>query len=159
MSTNTNTEQGLTLFTLTQPDLAGIVGFKHTERKNNEQTVVGMTLTLEGKKDTAKRLNKPQKSTEVSEEMLRLSNRIKEIGVAEVLKMAASPEWTGANVRVTKNKSGVKRFALALVSVPDKRQISRDQLAKALAAMTEDEQIAIMEEAEAKRAEANAIEA
>lgn len=155
---STNTETGLALFTLTQPDLTGIVGFKQTERKNNENTVVGMTLTLEGKKDAAKRLGKPQKSSEVTEELLRLGNRIKEIGVAEVLKMAASPEWTGANVRVTKNKAGVKRFALALVSVPDKRQLTKEQLAKALATMSEEEQIAVMEQAEAIKGEKAAIE-
>ena len=96
--------------------------------KNADKQVVGLSLTLESRRDMAKRLQLPTKSSALDEQILATSNRIKEIGIGEALKMAASPEWTGARVAVTRNKAGVKRFTLALMSVADKRTVTREQL-------------------------------
>jgi hypothetical protein len=152
-------ENALVLFELTQPDLTGIVGFKQTERRNAENRMVGVSLKMEDKKDTAKRLGKPVKSTEVAEERLKRSNHIKEIVVAEILKMATSPGWTGSTARLTRNQNGDSRFAFSLVTVRDKHQLTKAELAKALAQLSDDEQTEVMDKVEAFRGEAAAIEA
>jgi hypothetical protein len=156
MSTNTN--KALTLFQLTQPSFEGLLGFKQTERINNENDVVGLTLTVEGISDTAKRLGVTRKDPKVADARIALTNKIKEVGVSEAIKMLADPGWTGANIKSTVNQKGIKRFALALISVPDSRAISRENMAKELAKMSEDEQTAIMEEAEAIKAGKKVIE-
>lgn len=153
-----NTNNTLELFQFTQPGTLD-VGFVQKTRQNADKQVVGLSLTLESRRDMAKRLQLPTKSSALDEAILATSNRIKEIGIGEALKMAASPEWTGARVAVTRNKAGVKRFTLALMSVADKRTVSREQIVKALAGMTEDEQIRAMEEAEALAKGQKAIEA
>jgi len=144
---NTNNNKTLELFQFTTPNVP-TTGFVQKQRLNADKELVGLSLTLESRRDASKRLNLPAKSAALDEQILATSNRIKEIGIGEALKMAASPEWTGARVAVTRNKSGVKRFTLALMSVADKRTVSREQIVKALAEMTEDEQIAVMEQAE-----------
>ena len=153
-----NTNNTLELFQFTQPTVP-TEGFVQKTRQNADKQVVGLSLTLESRRDMAKRLQLPTKSSALDEQILATSNRIKEIGIGEALKMAASPEWTGARVAVTRNKAGVKRFTLALMSVADKRTVTKEQLVKALAGMTEDEQVAILEEAEAQAKGQKAIEA
>lgn len=150
---STNAEKGLTLFQLTQPSFEGLLGFKQTERKNNENATIGLTLTIEGVSDTAKRLGLTQKNPLVADARRKVADKIKEVGVTEAVKMLGSPEWTGANIKTTVNKKGIKRFALALISVPDQRAVTRETMVKELAKMSEDEQVAIMEEAESYKAE------
>jgi Flp pilus assembly protein CpaB len=153
-----NANNTLELFQFTQP-VVPADGFVQKTRQNADKQVVGLSLTLESRRDAAKRLQLPTKSSALDEAILATSNRIKEIGIGEALKMAASPEWTGARVAVTRNKAGVKRFTLALMSVADKRTVTKEQIVKALAGMTEDEQVAILEEAEAQAKGQKAIEA
>ena len=158
MSTKLNENGELVLFAYTQPDMA-MDGLTQTARKNQDGSVVGLNLTLESRKDMSSRLKLGPKSSELMAKRLEASNRIKEIGIGEALKMAASPEWTGARVAVSRNKAGTKRFSLSLVTVKDGRTVTEEQLVKALAAMPEDERLALLEQAETSSKGVEVVEA
>jgi hypothetical protein len=137
-------------------DLTGNV--KLGQRKNDAGEVTGLTVSLESRKQVAKLMGVKQKSSAVTEALLKTSDAIKQASLREVVVLAGSQEWTGGTVRVTRGKNGLTRKSFAFHTVDRTPGIKAEDVARALAAMSEDEQIAIMEKAEAMKAEANATE-
>lgn len=137
-------------------DLTGNI--KQGQRKNDAGEVTGLTISLESRKVVAKALGVKQKSSAVTEALLKTSDAIKQASMREVVVLASAPEWTGGSVRVTRSKNGVVRKTFAFNTVDRQPGIKKDDIAAALASMTEDEQIAVYEKAEAIKAEKNATE-
>ncbi len=144
-------ETQIALFNLTTPELSTVVGLAQKQKLNDKNELVGITLSLEKRKDAAKRFGLVGKTNvdALNKVLLGLSDKIKEASIGEFAQMAASPEWTGSRMSVSVNKSGVKRATMSLVSVNrQSHKVTPEQLAEALASMSEEQQIAIMEKAE-----------
>lgn len=148
----TTTENKLALFQHTQPDL--IEGLFTKEKANDAGKVTSLTLALETRKTVAKRLGvapNKENADKIDAEILRMKDTLKMAGIGEIAKLAASPEWTGSAFRISTNKSGSKTratFALETVNRLGHR-ISDEQLVKALANLSEEQQLAMIEKADA----------
>ena len=145
---NTTNETTLELFQFTKPADQFPAGMTTMKRSDNGS--VAVTLALEKRKDAAKRLNLTGKANAnaLTSALLGLSDKLKAAATGEFVKLAASDEWTGGRFVVRQSKNGGKRATLSLVSVQRQAQISQDDVVKALASMTEDQQVAILEKAE-----------
>lgn len=144
----TNNKQ-LALFTFTAPVL--LPGLNLTEKKGENGATLSMMLSLDKRKEIKRATQKDGDA--LTAHILGLSDVIKQHGIGEFAKLAASEDWTGGNFKITESKSGKRRATMSLVSVNrEAKSISQDQLAKALANMSEDEQIKLMEMAEALKA-------
>jgi hypothetical protein len=141
-----NMNNQVQLFSYTQPDFAGLV---QSSRKNDAGSVVAMSLTLQKRKETAKRLGLPLKSDAVSRELLAQADRLQEITVGEIVKMVSSGKWTGAGARASVNKQGQQRRTFSFVSVDrDNKSISPEAMVSALAKMSPEDRKKFMAEAE-----------
>ncbi len=131
-------ETQIALFSLTTPAIS--TGLQQKQKLNDKQELVGITLSLEKRKDIAKRMGLPTKgagSEQLDKVLLGLSDKIKEASIGEFAQMAASPDWTGSRMSVSVNKAGVKRATMSLVSVNrQSHKVTPEQLTEALAAMT-----------------------
>ena len=145
---NTTNETTLELFQFTKPADQFPSGMTTMKRSDNGS--VAVTLALEKRKDAAKRLNLTGKANAnaLTSALLGLSDKMKAAATGEFVKLAASDEWTGGRFVVRQSKNGQKRATLSLVSVQRQAQISQEDVVKALASMTEDQQVAILEKAE-----------
>ena len=146
-----NANQTLELFQFTKPESqfpAGMTTFKKADNGS-----MAITLALEKRKVAAMRLGLTGKANaaELTSELLSMSDRMKEAALGEFVKLGASPDWTGGRFVVRQSKNGQKRATLSLVSVQRQAAISQEDVVKALASMTEDQQLAILEKAEAFR--------
>jgi hypothetical protein len=142
---NTTTETTLELFQFTKPESQFPVGM--TTSKQYENGSLSVTMALEKRKDAAKRLGLTGNA--LTSALLGLSDKMKAAATGEFVKLAASDEWTGGRFVVRQSKNGQKKRAtLSLVSVQRQAQISQEDVVKALASMTEDQQVAILEKAE-----------
>ena len=145
---NTTNETTLELFQFTKPADQFPSGMTTMKRSDNGS--VAVTLALEKRKDAAKRLNLTGKANAnaLTSALLGLSDKMKAAATGEFVKLAASDEWTGGRFVVRQSKNGQKRATLSLVSVQRQAAISQEDVVKALASMTEDQQVAILEKAE-----------
>lgn len=155
-----NTTQNLELFQFTQPPEQFPAGMTTTKLDATGKPV-SITLALERRKDAASRLGLKGKdnAATLSSALLGISDRMKESALGEFVKLGASPEWTGGRFTLRQAKNGSKRATLTLVSVNrNTHTVSEDQLVKALAMLSEDEQIALLEKATAQQKQPAAIE-
>jgi hypothetical protein len=137
----------LTLFQYTQPEL--MTGLTTQTRKNEAGQPIAISLTLLKRKEVAQKYGLQVKGEATTAKLLQLSDVMKQTAVAEFVKMAASNDFTGAGMTVRQLKDGRIKVNAGLVSVNrETKTITAEQLTKALAAMSEDEQIALMEKAE-----------
>ncbi len=147
---NEATKQQLALFQFTSPNL--VDGMTESAKKNESGRVTSLSLSLETRKAVAKRLgltaNKDNAQV-IDNEVLRLKDNLKKMALGEFVKLATDPNWTGGTFRVSQAKNGQKRATMSLVTVARaSHNISEEQLVKALAMMSEDQQVALMERAE-----------
>ena len=151
MSTNTN--KTLALFQFTQPDLIG--GLKPATKANDAGKVTSIVLSLETRKVVAARLGltmNKDNAAQIDAEILRMKDTLKTAAIGEMAKLASDPNWTGGSFRVSQSKSGQTRATMSLVSVNrSTNTVSEDQLVKALMNLSEDQQVALMEKAEAAK--------
>lgn len=140
------TNNELALFTLTTPTLdTGLNTFK---KINDAGAVVSMKLVLEKRKEVAARLgltsnkgNAPAIDTEIN----RVKDAFKAVAVGEFMKAAASDMWTGSGFGITRNKAGKSRMSMSIESrVKVNHTVSDDQLAKALAGLSDDQVKALL---------------
>lgn len=157
-----NTNGQLALFTITSPSLPSSVSTK--VKQNEDGRVTSLSLVMETRKLVAKRLgltdNADNRET-ITAEILKMKDAVKVAGIGEIVKLAASDNWTGAAYRISTNKKGDKQKATFTLESVNRtgHKVTRDELVKALAAMNEDEQVEIMEQAErAARTLGKAIE-
>jgi hypothetical protein len=137
----------LSLFNYTQPELGK--GLVQTDRKSDTGEQIGISLTLAKRKDVARAFNLQTKGQACTDKLLELADNMKSATAAEFAKLASSADWTGAGFAVRKGKNGVLRATARLVSVNrEAKSISPDQLAAALAKMTDDQRTAILGKAE-----------
>jgi hypothetical protein len=137
----------LTLFNYTQPEL--MPGLTTKTRNNEAGQPIAVSLTLLKRKDVAKAYGLQVKGQATSDKLVELSDAMKQTAVAEFTKMAASNDFTGAGMTVRKLKDGRMKVTAGLVSINrETKSISPEQLAKALAGMTEDQRIELIEAAE-----------
>lgn len=151
------------LFTFTQPELMAGIG---TVAKKNGVVVdaigltaeqdkdsVSLTLKLDNRKAVADRLGlklNKDNASRIDAELLRMKDVLKKAAIGEMVKLATDPNWTGGSYRLAQMKNGTQRATMSMVSVNrNAGRLSAEDLAKALASLTEDEQVAIMERAEA----------
>lgn len=138
----------LTLFQYTQPSL--LPGLNLVPKKGEAGNTVGLTLSLMKRKEIAKLAGLPNKGDRLEKHLLELSDAIKTASIGEMAKLASDPNWTGATFRISQSKNGKQRATMSLVTANrETKSITREQLAKALAAMSEDEKVTILDEAEA----------
>lgn len=148
-----NTNGQLALWSLTSPELPGSISTKVKMNADNTKAS-SISLVMETRKIVAKRLgltdNADNRET-ISAEILKMKDALKMAGIGEIAKLAASDNWTGAAYRITQNKKGDKQKATFTLESVNRtgHKVTRDELVKALAAMNEDEQVEIMEQAEA----------
>jgi hypothetical protein len=160
MATTANTKKELALFQFTQPDLLDGMGATQKESTNGAKSI---TLTLESRKLVAARLGlTPNKDNaeRIDAEILRMKDAMKTVGIAEMVKMSTSQNWTGGALRISQNKAGDKqRATFTMVSVDRTgRKLSEEQIVKALASMTDEQRTAILGKAETQQAGEPAIE-
>lgn len=140
----TNNSNQLALFTFTAPTL--LPGLNLKEKKGENGATISMMLTLDARKDIKKATRKDGDA--LAEHILGLSDTIKSHGIGEFAKLAASADWTGGNFKITESKSGKRRATMSLVSVNrEAKQVSQEQVAKALASMTDAQVAALLEQA------------
>lgn len=145
MNANNKNNAQLALFTFTAPTLLPGLGLKEKKGENGETTSI--VLSLEKRKEIGRLASKSGDA--LTAHILGLTDAVKEYSIGEFAKMAASPEWTGGSMRITRSKNGKQRATMSLVSANrETKTISADQLAKALANMSEEEQAALLEQAE-----------
>jgi hypothetical protein len=144
---NKHMSNKLSLFNYTQPEL--MKGLVQNERKNESGEPIGISLTLAKRKDVAKAFGLQNKGQACTDKLLELADNMKSATAAEFAKLASSADWTGAGFAVRKGKNGVLRATARLVSVNrEAKTISPDQLAAALAKMTDEQRTAILGQAE-----------
>jgi len=150
--------QQISLFNFTAPELSlGIVSKVRLQdpkaAEGEKNPVVGMSLTIEKRKDLAKRLglNTKTDSAQIDAAILALTDKVKEAAIGEFAQMAASPDWTGGRLTKRVSKSGKVTATMNLVSCTRQTHtISREQLVEAMRQLKEDEQLAIVEAAQSK---------
>ena len=131
----------LELFQFTRPDFGAVAGhLKPVSRKNDAGKVVGLSLTIESRKIIAKDIKEPSKSSKVTDAILAASDSMKRAALQDVAQIVASPDWTGAGVRVSVAKNGTRRASFVFKTVNRGPVITKDELVKALAAMSDEEQ-------------------
>ena len=149
-----NTKTDLALFQFTQPDLLdGMSGVS----KQTESGSRSITLTLETRKAVAARLGltmNKDNAAAIDTEILRMKDAMKTVGIAEVVKAASSPNWTGGALKISQNKAGDKsRMTISLVSVNrNGHKLSEEQIVKAMAGLTDEQLTAYMARAEELKA-------
>lgn len=146
------TDSQLALFTLTSPALPASIGSKVGTNKETGQ-ITSISLSLENRKAIAKRLNltdNAENRDTITAEIIKMKDAVKMAGIGEIAKLAASPNWTGAAFRISTNKKGDKQKASFTLETVNRsgHKVTEEQLVKALASMTEDQQVALMEKAE-----------
>lgn len=140
----TNNKQ-LALFTFTAPQL--LPGLNLAEKKGENGATISMMLSLDKRKEIKRATQKDGDA--LTAHILGLTDVIKQHGIGEFAKLAASQDWTGGNFKITESKSGKRRATMSLVSVNrEVKTVTAEQVAKALAMMSEDDQIKVMEQAE-----------
>lgn len=161
MQTQTQNNQ-LALFNMTSPALPASIGTK--VNKNDAGAITSISLSLETRKNVAKRLgltdNADNRDT-ITAEIIKMKDAVKMAGIGEIAKLASSPNWTGAAFRISTNKKGDKQKASFTLETINRsgHKVTDEQLVKALASLTEDQQVALMERAEvAKRTMGAALE-
>lgn len=137
----------LELFQFTKPSEQFPAGM--TSLKRSENGSVAVTLSLEKRKYAARRLGLLGKANNnaLNAAMLGLSDKLKIAATGEFVKLAASEDWTGGRFVIRQSKNGAKRATLSLVSVQRQAKISQEDVVKALASMTDEEQTAILNRA------------
>jgi hypothetical protein len=126
---------------------------------------VQVKLVLETRKIVAERLGlgRPNKDNAhlIDAEIDRMKAAGKKMMAGEVARLMADENWTFSAMGVSQAKSGKQRAAFALeTKLPPKAfEVTREQLVKALARLSEDEQTAALEEAESLARGATAIDA
>lgn len=133
----------LELFQFTQPAFPDNL-LKPGSRKDSAGKVTGLSLTVESRKTVAKSIGQPSKSRAVVDAMMGASDAIKKASLDEVMKIAASPDWTGGAVRVSIAKNGTRRATFAFKTCERGPNISKEQLAAVLSKMTDEEQTEIL---------------
>jgi hypothetical protein len=144
---------GLVLFQYTQPEMFdGLVTNRKLQDGTNPQSpTVALSLTLESRKATRERLKLGGRDNieKLDRTRLELSDALKSATLGEFVKRASDPFWTGGRLSISQSKSGKQTMSIKVVSAERGGHIvSQEQLVKALAKMSEDEQIALMEKAE-----------
>jgi hypothetical protein len=147
--------QTLELFTLTTPELPSGIGSR--VNKNGAGRILSINITLETRKLVAARLGvtmNKENAPKIDAAILKMKDAVKMAGIGEIAKLAANPNWTGAAFKMSVSKSGKQRATFSLESVNRLgHTVSEDQLVKALASMSEEQQIDIMEKADAAKRE------
>lgn len=154
-------DESLVLFQFTQPDLMD--GLFVADKKNEAGVTTSFTLQQENRKAVAKRMNltmNKDNAPKIDAEIIRMKDALKSAAFGEFAKLATDPNWTGGSFRIAQNKNGSRKATLSLVTVNRSgHTISEEQLVKALANMSEDEQVALMEKSEAFKRGLVAVEA
>ena len=114
--------------------------FKTGERKNDDGRVAGLSLTVHGKKQVAKDLGVTIKDPRVLDAILKASDRLKVASIEKMAQIAASQDWTGKAARTSISKDGTLTATFAFKTVKRGPSITKDELVKALAAMSDEEQ-------------------
>jgi len=126
---------------------------------------VQVKLVLETRKLVAERLGlgRPNKDNAhlIDAEIDRMKAAGKKMMAGEAARLFADDNWTFAAMGVSQAKSGKQRasFALETKLPPKAFEVTHEQLVKALAKLSEDEQVKAMEEAESLNRGATAIDA
>ena len=171
-----NTNKTVALFGETQPELMAGIGL--VAKKNGVQVEafgqipaiagedrVQIKLVLETRSLIAARLGlgKPNKDNAhlIDAEVERMKDAGKKMMAVEAARLFADPNWTFSGMGVNQAKSGKQRAMLALETrLPAKSfEVTPEQLVKALSKLSEDEQVALMEKAEAAKKGLEPVEA
>ncbi len=160
MTQQANSKKDLVLFQFTQPDLMD--GLFIADKKNDAGVTTSFTLSQENRKAVAKRLGltmNKDNASQIDKEILRMKDALKTAAFGEFAKLATDPNWTGGAFRIAQSKNGQRRATLSLVTVNRSgHTLTEEQLVKALANLSEDEQVALMEKSEAFKRGLNVIQ-
>lgn len=152
MKENTHMNKELTLFQYTQPDLLpGMTSRLRTDNGLPTGNPIAITLTLMKRKEIAKAYGLEVKGQKTTDKILDLTDAMKQQIGREFGALIASRETTGVGMTARKLANGTIKYTAAIVSVDrkDPRELSDEQVARYLASKSEDEQVAILEKAEA----------
>lgn len=132
-------------------------GMVTTKRYDNGSMVAGLALAK--RKDMAVSLGLKGKDnkTALDAELLKLSDRIKEAGMAEFAKLASSADWTGKRFQIRQDKNGGKTATMVIKSVKRSSEVTVDQMSASLAKMTPAERKACLDRLLAAAAPAGEI--
>jgi hypothetical protein len=143
----------LALFNMTSPALPSSIGTKVGKNKDTG-AVTSISLSLETRKLVATRLkltdNADNRDT-ITAEIIKMKDAVKMAGIGEIAKLAASPNWTGAAFRISTNKKGDKQKASFTLETVNRtgHKVSSEQLVKALASMSEEQRLEVLDKADA----------
>ena len=134
-----------------------VQGMVTTRRYDNGSMVAG--LAIPKRKEIAATLNLRGKDNApaLTAQLLVLTDRIKEAGIAEFAKMAASQDWTGKRFAIRQGKNGNKTATMVLQSVKRSAEVTVDQMSASLAKMTPEQRKACLDRLLAAAAPAGEI--
>lgn len=126
------------------PPQSFVQGMVTTKRYENGAMVANLSLAK--RKDMAMTLNLKGKDNKSALDvaLLGLTDRIKEAGIAEFAKMAASQDWTGKRFAIRQGKNGQKTATMVLQSVKRSSEVTVDQMSAALMKMTPEQRAATL---------------
>lgn len=126
--------------------------------KSETNAVKSARVVAESKKAIALRLgiaNTKENAGRIESEMLKSTDRLAQLALKELVARQQDSGWTGKSVSISKNKKGTEQtFTVSLKSC-DRIGIlpTAEQAAKFLATLSEDQQVALMEQAETLKRE------
>lgn len=147
---------------LFQPDLMAGLNVKSTlaDKDDANSALRSVAVNASSKKAIALSLgiaNNKENSDRIEAEGLKRNDQLMQLAVKELVSRATSGEWTGKLAKISTNKKGSEQtFTVSLKSCNRLGILpSREQVIKYLArnAKTDDEQVAILDEAAAVAAE------